>query len=81
MYENGCGVDQDYEKAFKYFKLASKQDLAIAQCKLGSFYKKGLFVELDIEKSLHFYRLAADNDSEIAKMKLIKIYNTIDQKY
>ncbi|KES12943.1 Sel1 repeat protein, partial [Snodgrassella alvi SCGC AB-598-O11] len=35
MYENGDGVEQNYEKAAEYYSAAAEQGHANAQCNLG----------------------------------------------
>ena len=39
MYYHGVGVDQDYEKALKWFELAAKQSHSRAQYNLGVLMK------------------------------------------
>ena len=40
-YDNGRGVLQDYKAAVKWYRLAAKQELAVAQHNLGVSYAKG----------------------------------------
>ena len=41
MYDQGKGVIQDYEEAFKLYYLSAEQGFANAQYNLGSMYAKG----------------------------------------
>ncbi len=41
MYDEGIGVEQNYNKAGKYFSQAAKSGYPLAQYKLGLLYSKG----------------------------------------
>ena len=41
MYEEGLGVQQDYQTAVKWFALAAEQGIAEAQLVLGAMYCGG----------------------------------------
>ena len=44
MYEDGLGVEQSYINAFKYYMLASEQDINEAHNYIGLLYQDGLGV-------------------------------------
>ena len=41
-YQEGRGVEQDYEEAIEWYPLAAEQGNTIAQCNLGTAMKKAL---------------------------------------
>ena len=47
MYANAEGVDTDYSKALKWFRLAADQGEASAQNNLGEMYANGQGVDTD----------------------------------
>ena len=51
LYEDGDGVEQDYDKAKHYYELAADQGYADAQCNLGVLYEDGHGIEQDYEKA------------------------------
>lgn len=59
MYLRGEGVNQDYQKAVKWFLLAAEQGDAYSQGKLGGMYDGGLGVVQDNKEAVKWYRLAA----------------------
>lgn len=54
------GQKQDYEEAFKWFRMAAEKGLASAQYNLGSLYFYGTGVPKDYEEARRWYRNAAD---------------------
>jgi len=70
MYETGQGVQQDFEKAVKYYQQAADQGQAASQFNLGTMYIKGQGVKQDFEKA-EYYALferrlwASDVDSRL----------------
>lgn len=60
LYYYGRGVEQDYGKAFEYFRKGAEADGASSYNWLGSMYYNGEGVEKDPEKALQCY-LKAEN--------------------
>src|SRR5690606_33202782 len=65
IFQQGYGVDQDFEKAIDYYKHAI--DEAEAKCHLGIMYQNGYGVEQDYTKAIKFYKKAADGGCAYAK--------------
>ena len=54
-YEEGVGVEQDFDKAFYYYELATHDGGEIAWFDLGRMYEEGKGVEKDLGKALECY--------------------------
>lgn len=72
-YEDGSGVDSDYEKAREYFKLAMERGSADAAVKMGRFYESD-DGNSDFLKAYECYQTAADKGSAEAYFKLGYLY-------
>jgi len=60
MHERGsAGVQRDFSEAARWYRLASEQGHADAQCNLGNLYSTGRGVEMDYIEALYWFRLAA----------------------
>ena len=60
MYANGSGVEQDYDEALRWYRLAAEQRHAEAQLNLGVMYANGSGVEQDYDEAARWWRLAAE---------------------
>ena len=60
MYEHGRGVPQDSTEAARWYRLASDQRHATAQCILGGMYDNGTGVPKDHTEAARWYRLTTD---------------------
>lgn len=60
-YYQGQGVEQSYEEAMKWYRLAAEQGLAEAEYALGDMYFNGTGVVKDNETALEWYEKAADH--------------------
>ena len=64
MYENGCGVDQNYSTAVEWYRKAAEHrygnEAATAQLHLGRMYENGLGVDQDYATAVEWYRKAAE---------------------
>ena len=60
MYELGCGVEQNYENAIKYYKLAVENGVEIAFLNLGAFYQAGIGVSQDDRKAVEYFQAGAN---------------------
>ncbi len=67
MYENGQGVQQDYEEAIKWYRLGAKQGLAGAQSNLGLMYESGKGIMQDHKEAVRLYRQSAEQGNVLAK--------------
>lgn len=80
LYENGLGVDQDYNMAIKYYKSAAKESIyarwgvATAQYNLGCLYEEGKGVQQNYKEALKYYTLAANQEDANAQYKLGALY-------
>ncbi|WP_010302906.1 tetratricopeptide repeat protein [Candidatus Odyssella thessalonicensis] len=81
VYEEGLGVEKDYDTAFSHYRHAyklnsveSEQDTELA-LKLGQFYEKGYTQKgVDAQKAYEYYSIAAENGSPQAHYYLGKLY-------
>ena len=84
MYRYGRHVEQDYEKAFHYFKLSADQGNQCAQDNLGNMYYYGRHVEQDYEKAFYYFKLSADQGNKCAQNDLGAMYHRgyyVEQDY
>ena len=70
MCYRGKGVDQSYDEALRYYRLAAEKGHAGAQFNLGVMYYKGEGVRKDPEKAAEYLQLAADKGYGKAKNAL-----------
>ena len=66
VYENGQGVQQDYEEAVKWYTLAAEQGDAYAQFNLGLMYDKGEGVPKDSVYAYMWWNIAAAGGDKFA---------------
>lgn len=75
LYEQGHGVEQNLEKAVKYYKLSAESGNTNAQNRLGELYHHGEGdLKKDLEKSITYYKLAANQGHPVAQNNLGEIY-------
>ena len=60
MYDQGQGVDQNYEWAKEYYESAAKQGYADAQNNLGVFYANGVVVKQSFEIARAWWNKSVD---------------------
>ena len=70
MYENGRGVDVDYQEAVRWYELAAAQGHMHAQTNLGFIYGTGRGVKQNYQEALRLYRLAATQKDDVAQYSL-----------
>ena len=80
MYDIGKEVDQDYQKAFKWYEKSANQGLASSQSRLGSMYRYGKGVEVNHAKASEWYWKAYEQGNEEAHYQLGTIYLSNQQK-
>ena len=68
MYDQGKGVTQDHEEAFKWYYLSAEQGLANAQYNLGSMYAKGEGVAKDEILSYLWWNIAGSSGHRKAEI-------------
>lgn len=83
MYNYRLGTEQDFGKAFKWFKKAAIAENKYAQYSLGSLYYYGNGTEQNFEKAFDLYKKSADKGNaygcyQAAKMLEIGIGAEID---
>ena len=70
LYAKGNWVNQDYEKAAKWYRKAAEQGYAKAQFNLGILYDNGDGVEQDYAEAVKWYRKAAEQGDAKAQCNL-----------
>ena len=70
MYLRGEGVEQDYEKAFKWTEKSANQGVAQAQNELGRAYEQ---MKQDYNKAIEWYQKAAAQNYQPAQQNLKRI--------
>jgi TPR repeat protein len=70
MYAEGRGVDQNYQEAVKWYRLAAEQDFAEAQYNLGVMLENGTGVEVNNQEAIKWYRLAAEQGYALVQYNL-----------
>ena len=74
MYLAGKGVEQDANKALKWYTLAAEQNNGDAQNAIGSMYQIGQGVEQNFTEALRWYRLSAENENAWGQYNLGYMY-------
>ncbi len=69
-YENGDGIEKDYEKALFWYRKASNQNLPAAYNSLGNMYADGRGIKKDSAKAVELYRKASDLGSSTGMCSL-----------
>jgi len=72
-YENGLGVEQNYEKAMECYQAALEEGSEYARVSIGLMYENGSGVEQSLEKAVECYREAADRGEEAAVEQLNRL--------
>ncbi|OBQ57620.1 tetratricopeptide repeat protein [Halodesulfovibrio spirochaetisodalis] len=80
---SGC-LEQNPQKAFRYFMQSAQHGYAPAQQAVGSCYKKGFGVAINLEKAVNWYTKAAKKGLDEAQYLLAERYcsgNGVKQNY
>jgi localization factor PodJL len=72
--EGRGGVPANPSEAARWFELAARQGLVMAQFRLAGFYEKGIGVKRDTETARRLYRSAADQGNAKAMHNLAVLY-------
>ena len=59
LYENGLGVNLNYQKAIEWYRRAAEQGYAYAQTALGKMYSEGRGVRQDLNSAYMWFSIAA----------------------
>ncbi len=65
MYMEGMGVSQDYNQAFKWFKLAAENGDKISQFGLGKLYYDGQGVSQDYSQAFQWIKLSTEKKDTV----------------
>lgn len=75
IYLNGTGTPKDLVQAFKWFDAAARNDMVLAQCMLGDFYRGGLGgAPRDPATAVRWYRKTADGNARCASKSQYELY-------
>ena len=69
MYRFGKTVPQDYEYAFKWYRMAAEQGLPDAQNDLSMMYSDGEVVSQNSGKAVKWMRFASDQGNSVAQLR------------
>lgn len=72
------GVDKNYDKAFRYYNMAAKQNDSIAINNVGSLYFSGIGTEQSLSKAAQMFEKASNMGNTEASVNLAFIYLTKD---
>lgn len=79
LYENGWGVEKDYQQAYLWYKKAAAKGEMNAQHNLASLYQQGHGVEKDLNKAASWYEKAAEQDNGESQLLLGLMYIEIGE--
>lgn len=76
FYNNGIGVEQDYEEALRWFSISANKNDPLGAHELGSFYagQAGDIVEADPEKAFRHKMTAAHAGYALAQYEVALMY-------
>ncbi len=74
MYYNGVGTDVDYEKAFDYYKKASKLDVVDSHIGMAQCYYHGRGVDCDYESAFDYFTKGSKGGNSVAVSGLGECY-------
>ena len=74
MFCYGLGTEQDYQKAFEWFKRSAKQKNKFAQFSLANLYYYGNGVEKDLSQAFLWYQRATSQGQPYAAYSIAQMY-------
>ena len=74
VYRLGLGVEQNFETAFRYLKIASESEHPQTLYGVGFFYYRGLGVEQSYSKAIEYFMAAASQQHGMSAFMLGLIY-------
>ncbi|UZO05665.1 uncharacterized protein OCT59_026009 [Rhizophagus irregularis] len=69
-YENGIGIDIDYQKAFKLYQKAADLGNSLAQYNLATMYEYEEGIIKNIDKAIYWYKKSAEQGVQEAQNRL-----------
>lgn len=75
IHQNGDGVEQDFEEAFKWYTQAANRGDANSQTSLGELYHSGKGVKQDCKKAFGWWSKAAEQGDAVAQYYLGCLYH------
>ena len=73
-YQEGNGVEQSWEEAFRWYSLGARAGEAQSQNNLGCMYGSGHFTPKDEAQAIHWYTLSAAQGNAVAQFNLGQQY-------
>jgi hypothetical protein len=70
-----CDLEEEYEEAARWYRMAAEQGVSEAQNNLGVMYKDGQGVDQDYAEAARWFRMAALQDNMLAQMNLGWMYH------
>ena len=80
MYAGGFGVNQDYEKAVRWYQMAAEKGYAPAQIELGVMYAEGWGVSQNYINAYMWFDLAAARSTDEKQSKAIELRRRMSEK-
>jgi TPR repeat protein len=74
MAQNGLGMHENQDLAFRYMKAAAEAGLDVAQHGLGFMYMEGECTDRDAKKAVHWFRKAAEQGLAGSQTTLAMMY-------
>jgi TPR repeat protein/GTP-binding protein EngB required for normal cell division len=82
LYEEGKGIEKNYQEAVLWYELSAKTDKADAPLRLGLLYESGGYgIEKDEKTAVNLYWLAAAHSNKTAVARLIALANEQQGNY
>lgn len=74
-YYSGYKIEQDYDLAMFYFKMAARFNYGRAEFNIGKMYEEGLGIIKSSEKAIEWYKLASTHGDVQALVSMADIYS------
>ena len=79
-YEHGRKCEQNYEKAFKYYKLAAENGDIKAMRQLGNLYEQGKGCNQNYKLALNWYELSLSKGNEYAREDVERVKCLLEEQ-
>ncbi len=73
-YYHARGVEQDYSKAFEWFKKAAEQGNTYARYRVAEMYEEGKVLEQDYSKAFEWFKKVAERGDTDAQYRVAEMY-------
>ena len=80
LYENGDGVEKNYEKSFELISKAAEQGYPYAMFRVGLYMEKGVLGEVKPEEAFAWYTKAAEADDNDAIFALGRCIEKVSER-